>query len=75
MWKPSKTNDSYTFTHNIAPEKIPDGTYKIITSHAIEMLDYVSERVENAENEWTYEYNVPKCTISSIKPMMRIDRV
>lgn len=74
VWQPTKNSNTYNFTHTIAPEKIPDGDYKIITSHAIEMLDYVSERVVNSEKTMTYTYNAPKCTISSINPVMKLDR-
>ena len=74
VWQPTKNSNTYNFTHTIAPEKIPDGNYKIITSHAIEMLDYVSERVVDSEKTMTYTYNVPKCTISSINPVMKLDR-
>ena len=74
VWQPTKNSNTYNFTHTIAPEKIPDGNYKIITSHSIEMLDYVSERVVDSEKTMTYTYNVPKCTISSINPVMKLDR-
>lgn len=75
VWQPTVSGTTYAFTHNISPEKIPNGKYKVITTHSIEMLDYISERSVSSQKTWNYTYNAPKCTITSINPVMKLDTV